>query len=104
MPRVVAVRLRDRRAEAMAELLLDRLEVLSLALEIVRLAEMEPSLDQADEGASHNRAKRRFSLLVERLLDLAGREGLEDVLDLDVGEPCQHDAALLPLGHLFDVV
>ncbi len=49
LPGVVAVGLGDGRAEAAADLLLDRLQVLSLALEVVRLAEVEAGLDQADE-------------------------------------------------------
>ncbi len=99
LPGVVALSLGDRDAEAAAELLLQRLQMLALALQVLRLAEVEPGLDDADE-----RSHRSRELGVERLLDLAGGEDLEDVADLDVGEPCEHDAALLALWHFFDVI
>src|SRR5262249_50670455 len=49
LPQVVAVDLRHRGAEALADPVLQRLDQLPLPLQVLNLAEMQANLDQLDE-------------------------------------------------------
>jgi hypothetical protein len=96
----MAVDLRHRRPEALADPVLQRLDELALALQVVNFAEMQVNLDQLDERAHAN----IMPVLLQGLLDLPGLEELEDVALLDVGEALEHDPALLAFVDLGDVV
>jgi hypothetical protein len=96
----------DRGSKALAQLRLQRLQLLALSLQILRLAEVQLQLDDADECAHLTKVLplRRRRSGVERLLDLSRLEKLEDVLLFDVGEAVEHDPALLAGLDLVDVV
>ena len=90
----MAIDLRDRGPKALADPVLQRLDQLSLPLEVLNFAEMQANLDELDERVQ----------LLERLLNLAGLEELQDVALLHVGVALEHDAALLAGVDLLDVV
>lgn len=100
----MAVGLRDRRAEALPQLRLQRVKELALPLQVVRVVEMQAHLDDAEVRGHRPRIGGSAGELFEGLLDLLGLEELEDVVDLHVLVAVQHDPALEALLDLLDVV
>ena len=94
------VDLGHRGAEPAVELGLDRLQLLALGLQALRLGEVQVDQQQGGEGAHRSTAAR----LRELALDLAGLVDLQHIALLDVGEVLEHDAALEAGRDLADVV
>src|SRR5256885_10104038 len=84
LPLVMPVDLGHRGPKPLPQPSLDRVQLLALPLQVVRLPEEQPKLDQRDER-THEPKIRRPSLgwLFEGLFDLLGLEQLEDVALLD---------------------